>query len=161
MKKLIFVRHAKSSWEYDVTDRKRPLKKRGYNDAKLVSTALAKYQIKIDKIYSSPAKRAFTTCEIFSKNLNKALNDIEIKEDLYDFGGQNVQHFIGTLDDDYETVLLFGHNHAFTSLVNLYGDKYIDNLPTSGAVVIEFEALSWQYIKLGQTKLILFPRDFK
>lgn len=27
MKKLILVRHAKSSWEYDVIDHERPLKK--------------------------------------------------------------------------------------------------------------------------------------
>ena len=37
MKKLILVRHGKSSWEYSVSDRDRPLSERGINDALLVS----------------------------------------------------------------------------------------------------------------------------
>ena len=43
MKTLYIVRHAKSSWEYDgIKDIDRPLKKRGINDAYLVSTVLEK-----------------------------------------------------------------------------------------------------------------------
>ena len=34
MKTLILVRHAKSSWKYDLTDHERPLKKRGRNEKK-------------------------------------------------------------------------------------------------------------------------------
>ncbi len=33
MKNLYLVRHAKSSWEYDLTDHERPLNKRGFKDA--------------------------------------------------------------------------------------------------------------------------------
>ena len=43
MKNLIIVRHAKSSWEYqNIGDIDRPLKKRGINDAHLMSKVLAK-----------------------------------------------------------------------------------------------------------------------
>ena len=39
MKTLYIVRHAKSSWEYDgIKDIDRPLKKRGINDAYLISS---------------------------------------------------------------------------------------------------------------------------
>lgn len=36
MKKLIIVRHAKSSWEHNLPDHERPLNQRGFNDADLV-----------------------------------------------------------------------------------------------------------------------------
>ena len=43
MKTLYIVRHAKSSWEYEgIKDIDRPLKKRGINDAYLISNVLNK-----------------------------------------------------------------------------------------------------------------------
>ena len=55
MKELIFVRHGKSSWKYDVGDRERPLKSRGISDAKLVSQVFKNQNVGIDAIFSSPA----------------------------------------------------------------------------------------------------------
>lgn len=161
MKTLILMRHAKSSWEYNVSDRERPLKKRGFNDAKLVSEAFKKENITIDYVFSSPAKRAFTTCAIFMNQLNITEQKLQVSEALYDFGAESVVSFIKTIDNSFSTVLFFGHNYAFTSIVNLFGDKYIDNLPTSGLVAINFEVDSWEYVKHGQTIKVIFPRDFK
>ena len=161
MKKLTLVRHAKSSWEFNVSDRERPLKKRGINDAKLVSLNFMKSPVNIDFIYTSPAKRAYSTCEIFIKNLDFPTNRIKESEGLYDFGGEGVMNFVKNLDDQLNTVMIFGHNHAFTSIVNLYGNWYIDNLPTSGLVLIEFDAQSWKDVKHGQTKQVILPRDLK
>ena len=70
MKTLIFVRHGKSSWEFNVSDENRPLKSRGITDANTVSKHLKTKEIAIDFLYSSPANRAFSTCKIFVKNLN-------------------------------------------------------------------------------------------
>lgn len=42
MKEIIFVRHGKSSWEFDVIDRDRPLAARGVKDAKLVAEQFLK-----------------------------------------------------------------------------------------------------------------------
>lgn len=161
MKTIILVRHGKSSWKYDVIDAERPLKQRGKEDSKLVSNALLKHQISSDKIFSSPAKRALNTCKIFAKTLQIPENEIKIIDNLYDFGGQNVINFIKSLDNDYKTVMIFGHNHAFTSISNIFGDKYIDNLPTSGLVVINFEVDLWKNIDQGKTLLTIFPRDLK
>ena len=38
-KKLILIWHAKSSWEYDVSDIDRPLKKQGVTHASIISNA--------------------------------------------------------------------------------------------------------------------------
>mgnify|MGYP003981340969 CR=1 FL=1 len=69
LKKLILIRHAKSSWDYNVSDLERPLSNRGFNDAKLMSTILNNFSIKIDGVFSSNAKRTTQTAQIFLKNL--------------------------------------------------------------------------------------------
>lgn len=161
MKTLTLIRHAKSSWEFDVTDQERPLKKRGLNDAKLVSNAFKYRMTAPDIIISSPANRALSTCRIFMRNLNLDEQILTIEDDLYDFGGESVIRFLKTLDKDYKNVMIFGHNHAFTSICNIFGDKFIDNLPTSGLVVINFDVQSWTDITRGKTELTIFPRDLK
>ena len=161
MKKLILIRHAKSSWEYDVEDRKRPLNNRGNIDAALVSKEFNIRKFNIDAVFSSPANRALLTCKIFLKNLNIDNNLLTISEDLYDFGGQSVMNFIKKIENKYDNVMIFGHNNALTYLVNLYGSIYIDNLPTSGLVCIDFNISSWKEIQKGITKTILIPKDLK
>ena len=39
--------------------------------------------------------------------------------------------------------------------------NFIDNLPTSGLVVINFDVQSWTDITRGKTELTIFPRDLK
>lgn len=161
MKKITLVRHGKSSWKYDVKDDERPLKQRGKEDSKLVSESFLNHQIYPEIFFSSPAKRALNTCKIFAKSLQIPENKIEIVDDLYDFGGQNVINFIKSLDNRYKSIMIFGHNHAFTSISNIFGDKFIDNLPTSGLVVINFEVDLWQDINQGETQIIIFPKELK
>ena len=55
------VRHAKSSWEFDLTDHKRPLKKRGEEDGLLVSKSVKDKLEPPQKIVTSDATRAFST----------------------------------------------------------------------------------------------------
>ena len=161
MRTIVLVRHGKSSWEYDLSDRERPLKSRGKNDAKLVANQFIKQNVAPAIIFSSPAKRAYNTCKIFIKALNLAETSIRVEEDLYDFGGESVINFIKNLPDSYSDIMIFGHNHAFTSISNIFGSIFIDNLPTSGLVKINFEVESWREIKSGQTELILIPKELK
>lgn len=161
MKNITLVRHGKSSWEFDVSDRERPLKKRGINDAKLVSKHFKNNGILPDFIFSSPANRALSTCRLFMKHLNISDEKLQIVENLYDFGGHQVIDFLKNLNEDYDNVMIFGHNHAFTSICNIFGDHYIDNLPTSGLVSIEFDVDRWNAINNGHTSLTIFPRDLK
>jgi phosphohistidine phosphatase len=161
MKTIVLVRHAKSSWDHDVDDLNRPLSKRGLADASLLSKAFISYNFYPDAIFSSPAKRALTTCSIFIENLSLSKERLSIEEQLYDFGGNQVLQFIKALNSDIDKVMIFGHNHAFTALANSLGDKAIDNLPTSGLVMIHFEVDTWKAVSKGTTKMILRPRDFK
>ena len=161
MKTVIFVRHAKSAWDYDVSDRDRPLKERGITDAHLVAQKLKSENIDIDFVFSSPANRALHTCMIFSKTLDFNLNKLLINNDLYDFSGQSVLDFIRRQNNDYKTILVFGHNYALTTLVNELGDKYIENVPTAGLVKIEFPIEDWSTISKGKTVQVIFPKELR
>ena len=161
MKTIVLVRHAKSSWKHNVGDRERPLKKRGNSDAELVSIAFRDRELELDMVYSSPANRALSTCKIFLKNLNIDDDKLVIVDDLYDFGGENVINFLENLDNNYQNVMIFGHNHAFTSICNIFGNSYINNLPTTGLVVLDFDLDSWSNINKGSTRFTIFPRDLK
>lgn len=161
MKNLILVRHAKSSWDYNLSDINRPLEKRGVSDAQSVSMEFKKQTVHFEKVFSSPANRALTTCKIFLNALDISENSLIIKEQLYDFSGEKVVDFIGSIDDNLNSIMIFGHNYAFTSITNRFGSIFIDNLPTSGLVWLQFEIDKWTDIKYGTTKLILKPKDFK
>jgi phosphohistidine phosphatase len=161
MKNLILVRHAKSSWKYNVIDHQRPLKKRGRLDAALVAKALNKYDFDIDLVLCSDAVRTRMTSEIFSSELNIIPEIVKLKHDLYDFSGTNLIRTIKSCNAKVNTLMVFGHNHAITDFVNTYGSSYIDNVPTSGVVMIEFNIENWNALKPGKTLFTLFPRDFK
>ncbi len=161
MKSITFVRHGKSSWEFDVVDRDRPLKFRGKNDAKRVAQHFMESNPIPKNVYSSPANRALSTCKIFVKQFELSEECIAIDENLYDFSGYMVKDFIKDLPNTQDDVMIFGHNHAFTSLVNLMGTQHIDNLPTAGLVKISFDTSDWKTIETGKTDLIIIPKTLR
>jgi phosphohistidine phosphatase len=161
MKELILVRHGKSSWEYSVGDKDRPLLERGINDAHLVATAFKNASPGIDAAFSSPANRALHTCMIVLRILGLSLDKCKVTEALYDFSGESVMTFVLGLDDALETVLIFGHNHAFTQVANDWGSQGINNVPTAGLVHLKFDVDSWGDIDKGTTARTIFPKHLK
>jgi len=161
MKTLILIRHAKSSWEQDLKDHQRSLKKRGYKDADLVSKALFVKQFTTDLIISSDAVRTRETAEVFIKNLNISEDMLIFNHDLYDFSGNNLVKVIKSCDNVIDNLMIFGHNNALTAFVNTFGDRYINNVPTCGVTVIEFDITQWSKLIPGKTRFTLFPRDLK
>ncbi len=161
MKQLVLVRHGKSSWDYEVGDKDRPLKQRGIDDGHLVSEKFSKKGLEIDAVYSSPANRALHTCIIFLRNLNIPFKDLLLTNELYDFSGGMVMQFVHDLPDSLNTVMIFGHNHAFTEVANSLGDTMIDNVPTTGLVHLKFNTNSWKSIEKGKTEHCIFPKSLR
>lgn len=161
MKRLIFVRHGKSSWDSPLEDIDRPLKERAYKDAGHVISAFKKHLDFPVKVFSSPANRAKTTAELFKTGLNIEDQHFYIESKLYTFNSEDVLDFIKKLDDKFQNVMLFGHNPAYTELVNRLGSLPFDNLPTTGLVSIVFEIKSWKQIQKGETQLYLFSKDLR
>lgn len=161
MKTITIMRHGKSSWKYDVNDRARPLKTRGITDVGLISMVFKKKYSNPEIVFSSPAVRALETCKIFLYNVEYSYKKPQISPQLYDFGGNNLTDFIKSVDDKYQNIMVFGHNHAMTWFTNTFGDIFIDNLPTSGLVVIEFDIDRWQDLQRGKTIEIMIPKELR
>jgi len=161
MKNLLLMRHGKSSWELDVSDEDRALIQRGISDAKVVGGELAQKGIEIDFAFSSPANRALHTAMICLRQLRFPLDRFQVVPELYDFSGNHVLDFVQSLPNELNTVLIFGHNHAFTHIANSLGSQHIENVPTSGYVHLRFNEKSWASISQGTTIQTIFPKEIK
>ena len=161
MKELIIVRHGKSSWDYDVSDKDRPLRQRGIRDAHRVSNVFKDVMPPIDAVFSSPANRALHTCIIFLRTLDIPFDELLLTDALYDFSGESVMNFVQGFSPDFQRVMIFGHNFAFTNVANQWGDKRIDNVPTSGLVHLRSEAAEWQQMGDAQTIRTIFPKELR
>ncbi|WP_082422525.1 SixA phosphatase family protein [Aquimarina longa] len=158
MKTLYMIRHAKSSWEFDLPDIKRPLNEKGLRDAELVGEELKTLIKSLDMVLCSPAERARTTARIITSHLDISEGIFHLEPNLYDFEGSMVIDIIKKCNDQINSLMIFGHNHAFTSIANFFGDKHIDNLPTTGVVVMEFEDDKWSTISVGKTLRVITPK---
>ncbi len=159
MKTIYIVRHAKSSWEYDgVKDIDRPLKKRGINDAHLLSKILAKKLKKPDVFVSSSANRALHTAVIFCENFDYPLSNLQIKRQLYSFSDGYLVKTVKALDDGFSSAIVFSHDHGINTFVNKFGNKPIAHVPTCGVIGIKFNEKHWKDIKKGTTVLVEFPK---
>ena len=157
MKKLYLVRHAKSSWEdHILSDYDRPLSSRGKRDAPLIGEILSKQNVSPDIIISSTAKRALRTAYIFADKLNNKREDVIENSSIYEATTQNLLDIINNIDDKNTTAMLFGHNPGFTTLANLIGDKYIDNMPTCAVAMFELNINSWKQVNVNSGALIGF-----
>lgn len=161
MKRLIFVRHGKSSWDSPVEDKERKLKERAYKDADHVISAFKAHLDFSLEVFSSPATRALTTAKLFKNQLDIEDQHFHVIPQLYTFDSDEVLQFIRNIDDGVNNVMLFGHNPAYTELVNRLGSLQTDNLPTTGLVSIIFEIESWKQIQKGETHLYLFPKNLR
>lgn len=161
MKTLILVRHGKSSWDYNVSDKDRPLKERGINDAHLVGKHYKSNAADIEAAFSSPACRALHTAMIVLREFDFSLDRFQVTDQLYDFSGSSVIDFVSSLDNDLNKVIIFGHNYAFTNIANQLGSVSIDNVPTAGLVQISFNTDRWDSVSSGTTDHVLFPKQLK
>ena len=146
MKTITFLRHSKSSWDYNVSDIDRPLSEVGIE--KIIKIAnLSKDQfIPTEKIFTSPANRAIHTCLILSRCLSINTSKIEVCEDLYTFSHNEVFKFIKKINNDYSYVTLVGHNPAYTEISNFFSKNKILNLPTARWFTIKFDSNKWSDI---------------
>jgi len=162
MKTLYIVRHAKSSWKYEgIGDIDRPLKKRGIEDAYLISKILKEKITRPDVFVSSSANRALHTGIIFTDTFSYPLANLKISRSLYSFSDGYLIKTVKALDDSFDSAIIFSHDHGINSFVNKFGSKGIDHVPTCGVVGIQFKTKHWKNIKKGITLLTEFPKHYK
>ena len=156
-KTLYIIRHAKSSWDnQSLSDSQRTLNARGLKDAPLMAKLLKGKKIVPDLIISSPAVRALSTAEIFADEFKYKRDKIISDEKIYEATMRELITTIREIKDEYNTVMLFGHNPGLSNIVNLIGNKFLPALPTCAVVGIELKVNSWSDVERDCGKIILF-----
>ncbi|MFT4663562.1 MAG: phosphohistidine phosphatase [Polaribacter sp.] len=163
MKIIYLTRHAKSSWsDGTLRDFDRPLNGRGKRDAPFMANLIKGKGILPDRLISSPANRAITTAGHFAEALGIDPANIEKKQDIYEAYPETLHEIVTSINDDLNTVFLFGHNPGFTSYANRYASEYIPNMPTCSIVCLSSSAESWSKIDPSNTKVTAFfyPKQY-
>lgn len=164
MKTVYLIRHAKSSWDNSsISDQARPLSSRGLSDAPLMAKMLRKKGVRPEAIFSSTAVRAMTTATFFMNEFDVAAEDFFLRDELYEVSAGEVVRFITRLSEKLNTVLLFGHNPAFTSVANMFSENYIANIPTCGIVCLTAEVQTWLDFEPANASVsgFFYPRQLK
>ena len=159
MKRLVLIRHAKSSWEFNVNDIERPLSKRGIKDANLMTKIFKELPINVQHIYSSNSTRTLQTSEIFIENLKLSKIPFDKSIELYDFSGLKVESFIKKIDSNLNSVMIFSHNNSCTNLLEKFTGNY-KHVPTCGILIFDFDVSLWSEINKGKCDSY-FPKQFK
>ncbi len=141
-KKLMLLRHAKSSWkDKHLKDFDRPLKKKGEETAELIGEIIAHGEILPDIVLSSPAKRASQTTEIFIKHAN--YNGFTQYVDAFYMGEPNDYiQALRELPDTINSAMLVGHNPGLEALLQMLEGK-VNALSTGALAIVELELTHW------------------
>lgn len=161
MKKLLILRHAKSSWDHhDLADIDRPLNKRGMHDAPRIGAWLHRQNLHPDVIASSPAERAKTTARLFAEACGYT-RSIKLVADFYGGGPEAYIHWLQNLPEDCEIALVVGHNPDLETLLTILTGE-VAALPTAALAEVELNVGRWQALARSPSGKLLHlwrPRD--
>ena len=157
MKRLILVRHAKSSWgEPGLADFDRPLNKRGKRDAPQMGKRLKELGVEPDLIVTSPAKRAVKTARKVADELGYQRDQIQLIDILYGAHPDDTMGVVNQFPEECDTVMLFAHNPTTTEVVNSLTEFSTDNMPTCACFCAAFNVDSWRDATEGTGTFVFY-----
>jgi phosphohistidine phosphatase len=157
MKLLTLVRHAKSSWdEANLSDRERPLSKRGERDAPVMGQRIAIHGIRPSLIIASPAVRAWTTAKIIASEIAYPLEFLQREDSLYLASLDDLLDAVVAQDEGFSSLMLIGHNPGMTDFANFLVPGITNNLPTAGVVSVQLDRDDWQLHADPRAKLLAY-----
>ena len=107
---------------------------------------LADWGPPIDRVISSSALRALATAELVTGQMGLPWDEIQVEDALYHATETEMLELICEQEHYLDGLMLFGHNPGMTYLVNDISDLDLDNLPTCGVVILQFNVESWSEI---------------
>lgn len=161
MKRLLILRHAKSSWaDSSMEDWQRPLNDRGRRDAPRAGEWLREHDLLPDLIVTSNAVRARSTAEAVAKASGYE-GDIIKESALYHAAPEDVIEVLTGISDEAQSVLIVGHNPGFEDLVRkLTGESH--GMPTAALFVLDLPIARWRELDLELDAALVSswqPRD--
>lgn len=161
MKKIIFVRHGRAEDQTnELTDFERSLTSKGKQVARQMAQLLRETEPDPGIIFSSPAFRAIETAYIFASEFGIPYEEIVVNSNLYFRAGVKVLfELLSHLDNEKDTITLFGHNPAFTEMPDRLSTTGCEFLTKTAIVCISFNTDNWSGVKLdsGRKEYFLKP----
>ena len=154
---LTLLRHAKSAWD-DTTrkDRDRPLNQRGERDAPLMGQRLCARSARPTLIVTSPAVRARRTAQIVARELGYPAEFLQSEEELYLASADQIIAVLARQESSFRDVIVCGHNPGLTDLANRLTGASINNIPTTGVIIIGLNLDRWADLDGAEGELLLF-----
>ncbi|MDH3364079.1 MAG: histidine phosphatase family protein [Gammaproteobacteria bacterium] len=157
MKTLTLVRHAKSSWkDTRLSDRERPLNKRGKRDAPVMGNRMIEHGIRPSLIISSPARRAWSTAKIIAAQISYPIEFLQRENGLYLASRDEILDIIVAQDNRFNNLMIVGHNPGLTDFANFLSPGLTNNLPTAGVVSVQIDQDDWNLYERPGTDLLVY-----
>ena len=158
MMKLFIVRHATAQDKGEaLPDFERSLVKKGEKEALAVARHLAAGQAPPDLMISSFANRAIETAHLFAKAFRYPRQRILLRDTFYgSVQTENLFNEIRKQPDKYRSLMLFGHDPAFSQLAAFLIKDFREVLPKAGVVVAEFPIKRWRDLEGSAGRLVEF-----
>ncbi len=171
-RKLILLRHAKSSWDDPrLADHARPLAARGKRDARHVGEYLATSGLEVDEVLCSSAERTRETWQRVRARFPGA-PEARVLPDLYLPTLSGFVSAIASARPETRTLLVVGHSPVLDAFVlsHAWGlskalrVRLVDGLPTGSVTVLElpiasFSALTRKRRWRAKVSAFTSPRD--
>ncbi len=142
MKKLLILRHAKSSWkEPSLSDFQRPLNKRGTEVAPRMGGWIAQNNLVPDTILCSTAVRAQETMALAIEGGSLSSACISTEE-LYLAPPQAYLDNLAQLPESQGSAMVIGHNPGIEELVYQLCGEYL-TMPTCALAVVDLQIAQW------------------
>ncbi|KAL3614911.1 hypothetical protein CASFOL_040572 [Castilleja foliolosa] len=151
-RRLILLRHAKSSWETrSLRDHDRPLSKSGQADAMKLSQKLEQLGWIPELILSSDAQRTRETLKIMQEKVRAFLEaEVHFISSFYSIAamdGQTAEHLQQAIckysSDKILTIMCMGHNRGWEEAASMFSGASIE-LKTCNAALLEATGKSWE-----------------
>jgi phosphohistidine phosphatase len=157
MKTLTLLRHAKSSWgDSALSDRERPLNERGERDAPVMGRRIVEAGIRPSMIISSPAVRAWTTAKIVAQEIGYPVEFLQREDELYLASLNTLLDVVCAQDDEFNHLMVVGHNPGLTDFANYLSPGLTNNLPTAGVVSVSLQVEDWKLYDRPASTLLTF-----
>jgi phosphohistidine phosphatase len=158
MLRVYFVRHATAQDKGEaLPDFERSLVKKGRKEAASVAEYLALKNAPPDLMISSFANRAIETAHLFARAFRYPRQKILLRDTFY--GNTKIEELAQEIlkqPDKYRSLMLFGHDPAFSQLAAHLIKDFRETIPKAGVVAAEFPARRWQDVAAGSGRLLEF-----
>lgn len=151
------MRHAQANDKQPgETDRQRMLDRTGLQNATKMGLHFKEQDLRFDQIITSPAERAYMTALLISEQLKLEATKIHQNEVIYEASVRTLLQTVNQLKDQWDSVLLIGHNPTVTYLTEYLSKAEIGNIATCGVVQLTFDSPHWEEVSEGTGQLVTY-----